>query len=73
MSPTAVYKAVTQHPVPLVPVQSIIGVELQGIDIEHPPETEDADRRCDDDNDQRYHIRNTSFYANISLFAIFPL
>ena len=42
VSPTAVDKTVAQHPVPLLPVPDIIGVELQRIHIEHTLETEDA-------------------------------
>ncbi len=43
MPPSAVDKAVAEHPVPLIPVPDIVGVELKSIGIQRPVKTKDAD------------------------------
>ena len=55
MPPSSMNQAVTEHPIPLFPVPNVIGIELQGIDIQHPQDAEDADRRGNQYENQCYH------------------
>jgi hypothetical protein len=48
-------QAVAEHPIPLLPVPNVIGVELQGVDIQFPRKTKDADGGGDQYENQRYH------------------
>ena len=54
--PASMDQSVTEHPIPLPSVPNVVCIKLQGIDIQHPHEAKDADRRGDQDENQRHHL-----------------